>query len=313
MGNSVSALTGATLPAVARPRLIEAFLAGRNESTLRAYRADLEDFRTFTGATTPNDAAHRLIGVSHGEANGLALAYRADMVERGLQAATINRRLAALRSLVRLANTLGMVPWSLTVANVKAQAYRDTRGPGRDGFRSMLANGQQRPDAKGLRDAALLRLLHDMGLRRGELVRLDVSDVDLAGCRIFVLGKGRTQKEPLTLPGPTKAALAAWLGVRGTEPGPLFTNCDRAKKGDGRLTGAAVYHIVKTLGAASGLNVRPHGLRHLAITSALDLTNGDVRAVQKFSRHRDLRVLNTYDDNRADLGGAVAQRVASDV
>jgi integrase/recombinase XerC len=47
-----------------------------------------------------------------------------------LQAATINRRLAALRSLVKLTNTLGLVSWTLAVENVKAQAYRDTRGPG---------------------------------------------------------------------------------------------------------------------------------------------------------------------------------------
>jgi integrase/recombinase XerC len=65
------------------------------------------------------------------------------------------------------------------------------------------------------------------------------------------------------------------------------------------------------LGTKAGLTVRPHGLRHLAITSALDLTKGDVRAVQKFSRHRDMRVLNTYDDNRRDLAGDVARLVAA--
>ena len=65
-----------------------------------------------------------------------------------------------------------------------------------------------------------------------------------------------------------------------------------------------------TLGAAVGLSVRPHGLRHAAITAALDLT-GDLRAVQRFSRHRDVRVLTRYDDNRADLGGVVARTVAS--
>ena len=64
------------------------------------------------------------------------------------------------------------------------------------------------------------------------------------------------------------------------------------------------------LGLKAGLTVRPHGLRHLAITSALDLTHGDVRAVQKFSRHKDMRVLNLYDDNRQDLAGDVARLVA---
>ena len=158
---------------------------------------------------------------------------------------------------------------------------------------------------------ALLRLLHDLGLRRGEAVRLDVEDLDLAGDRLFILGKARSQKEPVTLPAPTKAALEAWLAVRGSAPGPVFVNFDRASKG-GRLTGSAVYFIVGSLGTEAGLTVRPHGLRHLAITSALDLTKGDMRAVQKFSRHKDVRVLNAYDDNRQDLAGDVARHVAGD-
>lgn len=292
-------------------RLLETFFAGRNPRTLAAYRADLESFRAFSGAASTGEASSRLLAGSHGEANGTALAYKAHMTDHGLQAATINRRLAALRSLVKLANTLGMVPWMLSVENVRAQAYRDTRGPGRDGFRSMLDAAQAQRGPKALRDVVLLRLLHDLGLRRGEVVGLDVADLDLAESRLFILGKARSQKEPITLPEPTKAALAAWLEVRGTEAGPLFLNFDRAKKGS-RLTGTAVYYIVSGFGAEAGLTVRPHGLRHLAITSALDLTKGDVRAVQRFSRHKDVRVLSTYDDNRQDLAGEVARLVAAE-
>jgi integrase/recombinase XerC len=299
------------LAGAASDRLVAAFLAGRNVRTLAAYRADLEAFRLFAGEKTTEAVAQRLLNSAHGDANGLALAFKSRMVEQGLAPATINRRLAALRSLVKLANTLGMVPWALIVENVRSQSYRDTRGPGRDGFRRLWARGQARPDAKGLRDSAIIRLLHDIGLRRGEVVSLDVEHVDLDGTRVFILGKGRTEREPITLPAPTKTALVAWLEVRGTAPGPLFLNYDRAGKGDGRLTGAAVYHVVRTLGDAVGMNVRPHGLRHLAITEALDLTQGDVRAVQKFSRHRDVRVINRYDDNRQDLAGDVARMVAS--
>ena len=58
--------------------------------------------------------------------------------------------------------------------------------------------------------------------------------------------------------------------------------------------------------------VRPHGLRHLAITTALDRSNGDVRAVAKFSRHQDLRTLSRYRDNRPDLAGNVAALVAAE-
>lgn len=290
--------------------LVASFLAGRNERTLRAYRADLEDFRSFLKAEDADEAARILLSGGHGGANALVLAYRADLLDRKLQAATINRRLAAVRSLVKLARTLGMVPWSLEVENLKAQAYRDTRGPGRQGFRRLLEEAGSRTDGKALRDGAVLRLLHDLALRRAEVVGLDLADADLEAGTVTILGKGRTQKERLSLPEPTKAALAAWIGARGTEPGPLFRNFDRAGKGE-RLTGTGLYLVVRGLGKKAGLTVRPHGLRHAGITEALDLTNGNTRAVQKYSRHRDVRILNLYDDNRTDLGGDVARLVAA--
>src|SRR3954469_23929775 len=86
----------------AAQRLRPAFLAGRNAQTLRAYSADLDDFRAFIDAPDVNAAAAQLFGHGHGEANGLALAFKARMIGRGLAAATVNRRLAALRSLVKL-------------------------------------------------------------------------------------------------------------------------------------------------------------------------------------------------------------------
>src|SRR5262245_1483885 len=81
-------------------RLLSAFLRGRNARTLRAYRQDLTDFAVFASSRSLAEAAHRLLAHDHGAANELALGYRAYLVERGLAGATINRRLAALRSLV---------------------------------------------------------------------------------------------------------------------------------------------------------------------------------------------------------------------
>jgi integrase/recombinase XerC len=69
------------------------------------------------------------------------------------------------------------VSWTLAVENVKAQAYRDTRGPGLEAYKAVRAVAQAQPGTKGLGDVALLRLLRDLGLRRGEAVRLDVSDL----------------------------------------------------------------------------------------------------------------------------------------
>jgi integrase/recombinase XerC len=309
---------GALAPRPAAQRLYAAFLAGRSPPTLRAYRRDLADFAAFAGGGGPADAAGLLLARGQGGANALALAYRADLLARGLSPATVNRRLAALRSLVKLARTLGQVAWALDVEGVRAQGYRDTRGPGQDGFLRLLAQLAGRTDAKALRDRALLRLLYDLGLRRKEAVGLDAGDVDLRAGTAAVLGQGRAPKERLTLPGPTRAALSAWLvahplrGPGGLPPAtPFFVALDPAHRGH-RLTGDAVSKVVRGLGAAAGLVTRPHGLRHAAIRRVLDLTHGDLRSTQRFSRHRDVRVIERYDDCRRDRAGELAGRLAAD-
>jgi integrase/recombinase XerC len=134
--------------------------------------------------------------------------------------------------------------------------------------------------------------------------------VNLEQNTISVLGKGRTAKEPATLAPTTTRALAEWLAVRGSEPGPVFTNLDRGHSRR-RLSTTGIYDLVRELGDACGIRARPHGLRHAAITEALD-RGLDVRAVQRFSRHRDLRILLTYDDNRRDIAGDVARTIAEE-
>jgi integrase/recombinase XerC len=300
-------------PDSAAARLLRAFLNGRKAETITAYRQDLEDFQAFIQAPSLEQAARLLLARGPGEANALALDYKAHLMDRELAANTINRRLTALRSLVKLGRTLGVVSWTIEVQSVKADPYRDTRGPGRAGFRDMLDSLAKRKDPKSMRDRAILRCLFDLGLRRAEVLNLDLEDLDREAGTVAVLGKGRTSKMKLTLPPETKKALEAWIGVRGVAPGPLFCSMNRTHPGKGRLTAIGLYGMVRELGRKIGLKVWPHGLRHAAITEALDLTGGNVRAVQRFSRHRDVRVLERYDDNRRDLGGEVAKQVAASV
>jgi integrase/recombinase XerC len=84
------------------------------------------------------------------------------------------------------------------------------------------------------------------------VVGLDVEDLDLAAGIVAVLGKGRTQKVNLTLPPATRAALTAWLAVRGVRAGPLFTTLDRASRGR-RLSGMGLYLVVRRIGERAGL------------------------------------------------------------
>jgi len=192
---------------------------------------------------------------------------------------------------------------------VEAVKYRDTRGPGVAGFRAMLAVLAGAPGAKSRRDLALLRALFDMGLRREEAVSCDLAHYDRTAGTLAIMGKKRRERERLTVPAPTRAALEGWLVARGEAAGPLFVPLSRAGLGE-RLTGRSVARIVAEVAVRAGIgHVRPHGLRHAAVTAALD-AGLDLRKVQRFSRHKDLRTLTLYDDNRSDLAGDVAAVVA---
>lgn len=295
--------------------LFDSFLANRSPATLRGYRKDLGDFAKFTGAASVPDALRGFFS-SRGRAHELASDYRGTMVQSGLGGATINRRLSALRMLVKFAQLRGMVDWKLEIESAPVEKMRDTRGPGLDGFRRLLAaiEGHTPMDR---RNRAVLRLLFDLALRREEIVRLDYEDLDVPGKRLAVLGKGRAGKQWLTLGAPTLAAVEAWVEVRGTIDGPLFFNFDPTGKAGKRLQGGGIYKVIVALGVKAGFpredhQIRPHGFRHAAITELLDRTKGDVRKVQKFSRHRDVKVLMAYDDNRTDTQGEMTRLLSEE-
>jgi integrase/recombinase XerC len=316
MSDELAIRSEASVPKLSESDVLDAFLSGRNANTLEAYAFDLDDFASFVMAASPGSAVDGLLAMGHGNANWVVLGYQAHLTDRKLATATIARRIVALRSMVKLARQIGRVEWTLDVESPRVVKYRDTSGPGLEGWFKLRDKGKElaATTAQGKRDVALLHLMHDSCLRRGECVNLDLADVDLKRGQVAIVGKGKTDREWLTISVQAKDALVQWIAARGDEPGPLFIRLDPAATGNERITGDSVNRIVNKLGAKSGLKrkVRAHGLRHQGITRALDLTNGNVRMVQGLSRHADPRTLMKYDDARRDDAGTLAQMLGND-
>lgn len=322
-GAVARAEASAMLPSVKPPpcaldKLLASFLAGRCPATVEAYRRDLADFTAFVKAASIDEAAAALLGNGQGEANRIALDYVAHLQARGLAPATTRRRLAALRSLCKVARLIGMIPWRLEVNAPKVRRLKDCRGCGPSGYRKLLAAARSHGDStKAARDVAMLRVMGDLALRRGETAALDVEDLDLEGERIAVTGKGSGgEKEWLTIPKETADVIRQWLdakkGLGLPAQGPLFTSLDH-RNGTRRISTAGIYDVLKKLGAKAGLKRRttPHGLRHNAVTMVLDVTGGDLRSAQRFARHADPKTTLAYDDNRKDMAGQAARMIAA--
>ncbi len=147
----------------------------------------------------------------------------------------------------------------------------------------------------GVRDVALLELLYATGIRVGELVGLDVDDLDRDRELVRVLGKGRKER---TVPygRPASRALGEWLGRGRPElvvPGSgsaLFLGA-RGGRLDQRAVRTVVHRQVAAVPGAP--DIGPHGLRHSAATHLLE-GGADLRSVQEILGHSSLATTQRY-------------------
>jgi integrase/recombinase XerC len=287
----------------------------RSENTKRAYRNDLNEFFiTMTGESASQGRINQFLSLNRFDAINVGLKYKGIMIERGLAEATINRRLAAVRSLAKYAKMIGLCQWDLSdLQGERISPHRDTSGISVQQMNDMLKI-PNRETVKGKRDYALLRVFWELALRRGEVTKMNIEDFDPETCTISILGKGKgTQKESMTITEKTRDAVQEWLRTREelTPKEPLFVSVDRAHAGH-RITGEGLAKFVKSMSKKAGITKKmsPHRLRHTAITAALEATNGDVRRVQKLSRHAKIETVMIYDDNRVNQQKQVTDLLA---
>ena len=276
----------------------------RSAHTRRVYCKDIDNF-----LSDIDMELGKFLSLDRHKAFELVSRYKGELLQKGLKSATINRRLAAIKSLVAFSYNCGHSDFMLeAIKSEKLCSYRDTTGIDPETFKRVLG-GIDRETLKGIRDYALLILLWSNALRRSEVSKANISDFDPVAKTLRIFGKGRgNNSEIVSLGTGTVTAIMAWLEARGeTNPDQaLFCSVNIGYK-DGRLSTQSIYDIVKSRCKDAGITkaMSPHRVRHSAITAALEANNGDVRRVQKLSRHSSLNTLLIYDDNRKNHQGEV--------
>src|SRR5262249_42371558 len=158
----------------------------------------------------------------------------------------------------KVARLIGRVAWSLEIQGPRVEPRYDRRGPDaidlRLLWRSAVAAGDS---ARARRDRCVVAMLYDLGLRRGELVGSELADLEpgpAGPAAVWIRGKGRSEKERLTVPPPTARALQEWIAARGDHPGPLVHRLDGVRPEEHRrLSGESIRRIVRRLGEAAGI------------------------------------------------------------
>ena len=148
-------------------------------------------------------------------------------------------------------------------------------------------------DPIGFRDRAILETLYGTGLRLGEVVRTDLSDLDLRN-RVLLVRTGKGRKDRIV---PIGAAAAAALDRYLTETRPMLANAGEpalfVNRSGARLQAPGLRVRVHHAGCRIGVTLTPHALRHAYATHLLR-GGADLRHVQALLGHRSLTTTAIY-------------------
>ena len=217
----------------------------------------------------------------------------------GRSRTTLARRATAVRVFTAWLTRTGRIPNDVG-ASLRSPKARQTLPPvlRRDEAADLIAAAARLADdgsPAGLRDTAMLELLYATGVRVGELVALDIDDVDRGRNVVRVFGKGRKERTvPFGLPA--AGALDSWLAggrPRLVAPGAgaaLFLGA-RGGRIDQRAVRTDVHRRVADVPGAP--DIGPHGLRHTAATHLLE-GGADLRSVQELLGHASLATTQLY-------------------
>ena len=148
---------------------------------------------------------------------------------------------------------------------------------------------------KNSRLKAIISLLLYQGLRQIEIIRLNVSDVDLGRQIAHIKGKGEDDLEPVDLHPQTVKNLKEYLRLNKIKSGALFFSTSNNRKNQ-RLSTRSIRNLVK--GVLNDLNIdkSTHGFRHTFTTKLIKSFEGHLLDVMKFTRHKCVDTLQVYND-----------------
>ncbi|MGI0061736.1 MAG: tyrosine-type recombinase/integrase, partial [Nitrosotalea sp.] len=149
---------------------------------------------------------------------------------------------------------------------------------------------------QNMRLKAILCLLILQGLRQIEIVRLNVTDLELVLGHARILGKGKDDTEAVDLHPETVLVLKDYLRVSKIADGALFTSSSNNSR-NLRLTTKSIRNIVNPILRELGIKKSVHGFRHYFVTKLVKAYRGDLLEVCRYTRHRSIETLQIYNDN----------------
>ncbi len=271
---------------------------GRSPQTLDCYRSRLKYFRDWL--------ASREVYEARNITADLVRAYHAELIERRLTASSRHSYMATVQGFVIWLRDRGLVLEDIaTRVELPELDHALPPTPLTEEEVARLMGAITGGGALGLRNLAILQLMYACGLRRGEVISLDVGDIDFEKALVYVRVKGDKDR---VLPVNESAldCVARYLRARKhPTSGALFVT----GRGN-RIHARSLQMVFQRLTKLTGLHVHPHLLRH---TFAVHMLRGgaDVRHVQALLGHESPDTTSRYlglvkDEIKAEYDRAMA-------
>lgn len=270
-----------------------------------------------SGRYTMKHTLDLVAGMMTGEANALAFAWqelrfqhvtaiRSQLEGKRYKPATINKILAAVRGVLRSAWQAGQMSAedyqkAVSVKSVKATTLPAGRELQSGEISALMEACEDDRTPAGVRDAAVIGLMYAAGLRRAEVITLDLADYDQDTGRLTVRGKGNKERIAWLTDGAARA-LGDWLSVRGGVPGALFVPVNKGGRitAYSRMTSKAVYNMLEKRAEQAGVkHFSPHDMRRTFVSDLLD-AGADIVTVSKMAGHANVSTTAHYDRRPED-------------
>lgn len=269
--------------------LAEVARRGASEHTLRNYASDLEQFAGYfepVGAEPPEIEQLDL---------PLMREWLASLYDRKLADVSVRRNLAAVRGLFKFLRQEGILESNiaarLRTPKAKQRLPEVMSAEKTNRLIDAVEAGEPVEKPSRERDLAILELLYGCGIRVGELVGIDLDDMDLGEGWLRVRGKGNKERQ-VPVAERAVAAVERYLAVRRAprEERALFLNSRKKRLSDRQVRRLVKFYALVATGDSS---VHPHSFRHAFATHLLN-DGADLRSIQELLGHARLSTTQKY-------------------